>query len=95
MILNDIQKIDFYKGLKQLSYLITSFDADHLDLKGVENRIQQGIGVLNLLEKINCKEDGFRQVVVNALKTLYRRKKELRYGYIDKNAMNQELSGYC
>ena len=81
MILNNIQKVDFYKGLKQVSYLMTSFDTDHLDIKGVENRIQQTLGVLNLLEKLQIEEEGFRKVMINTLKDLYRRKKELRYGY--------------
>ncbi|GMT49467.1 MAG: hypothetical protein IEMM0008_1006 [bacterium] len=81
MILNDLQKIDFYQGLKQISLLMTSFDTDHLDLKGMDNRIQQAVGVLNLLETLNIEDQGFKKVMVNTLKSLYQRKKELLYGY--------------
>lgn len=92
MILNELQKIDFYKGLKEMSYLITVFDAEHLDIKGLENRIQQAIGILNLLESLNFQEEDFRQIVIKALKTLYAKKKELQFGYDESRFLKKEWS---
>ncbi|HEO64849.1 MAG TPA: hypothetical protein ENI73_03165 [Spirochaetes bacterium] len=81
MLLNDLQKIDFYQGLKQISLLMTSYDTDQLDLKGVDNRIQQAVGVINLLETLDIGDQGFKKVMINTLKSLYQRKKELLYGF--------------
>ncbi len=94
MKLNDLQKIDFYQGLKQTSLLMTSFDTGHLDLKGVDNRIQQAVGVLNLLETLDIEEQGFKKVMVNTLKKLYQRKKELLYGYDDRLEAAEVLVAY-
>ncbi len=94
MLLNNLQKIDFYQGLEEISLLMTSFDTDHLDLKGVDNRIQQAVGVINLLETLDIGDQGFKKVMVNTLKSLYQRKKELLYGYDERLEPTEALVAY-
>ncbi len=84
MTLNDLQKNDFYKGLKKTAELISN-NIGYLDIKTVENRIQQTIGILNLIEKLNVNEKHFKKIIITSLKLLYKRKKELQFGYIEKN----------
>ncbi len=91
MKLNDIQKADFFKGLEQVSEMMKPVNTEDLDLQGVENRIQQTIGILHLLENINMKEESFKKVIVMTLKSLYKRKRELLYGYKEENHFANEL----
>jgi hypothetical protein len=84
MTFNDLQKNDFYKSLKKTTEL-TSNNLGYLDIKSIENRIQQTIGVLNLIEKLGINESQFKNIIIASLKLLYKRKKELQFGYIEKN----------
>lgn len=92
MILNDIQRMDFYQGLKQISDLMVESPSQHLDLKGVENKIQQTIGILNLLDRLDFNDKSFRTMMIHTLKSLYQRKKELNYGYVEENKYSKELA---
>ncbi|MDH4127598.1 MAG: hypothetical protein OEV44_02505 [Spirochaetota bacterium] len=94
MILNDYQKTDFYQGLKKISYFMTSENSEHLDSKEIENRIQQTIGVLNLLEKLNLKDNTYKKIMVNTLKTLFEQKRKLLYGYVEDNKNREVIACY-
>jgi len=94
MTFNNIQKIDFNQGLKQLAHQMTSFDINYLDLRGVENRIQQAIGILNFLDNLNVHDKNYKTIMMNTLKKLYQRKKELLYGYSEQNEHDDKLLAY-
>ncbi|MDH5682192.1 MAG: hypothetical protein OEZ36_11430 [Spirochaetota bacterium] len=81
MKLNDIQKTDFHRGLEQLAYSLSTADLEELDIRSVENRIQQALGVINLLETLSLRDERFKKVIINGLKKLYQRRKELLFGH--------------
>jgi len=91
MKLNDIQKMDFHRGLEQLSHTLTTADIEDLDIRGVENRIQQALGVINLLETLCLRDDRFKKVIISGLKRLYQRRKELLFGYDRSRDLSESL----
>ncbi len=83
MTLNKLQYQDFNQSINKMAYLMTTYDINDLDLTGVENRIQQAIGVLNLINHLELEDASAKKIVLNIIQKLYNRKKELQYGYQD------------
>ena len=77
------------QAMNELSFQLLSFEGLSLDRQGVENRIQQTIGVLNLLELLKQKKiprntekiETLKRKLTKVLKQLFSQKRELLYGY--------------
>lgn len=94
MILNDFQKIDISKALEKFALLMTHTDYSLLDIKGIDNRIQQALGVINFLDSLDLDDDHYKKQVAKILKSLYQRKKELMYGYDESQELKVLAANY-
>lgn len=80
---NNDQNINFYTAIHEVTESILRSSRENIDLKSIDNKIQQMIGILSVIDNMNLK-GAARSKAVHTLKTLVHRKKILNYGHTEK-----------